>query len=109
MATKKNTKKSNNSKTTKSKKPTAKAKGKQQANNEMSLKEWFRNLKPGETAKFIIGLVLICLSLFMMVAFISFIFTGKQDAVNLEIISGKSVGEIENISNSGGTMASVML
>ena len=39
MATKKNTKKSNNSKTTKSKKPTAKTKGKQQDTNEMRLKE----------------------------------------------------------------------
>ena len=104
MATKKNTKKSNNSKTAKNRKTTAKSKGRQQANNEMSLKKWFCNLKPGETARFIFGLVLICLSLFMILAFISFVFTGKEDAVNLEIITGKSAGEIENISNSCGTM-----
>ncbi|MBO4730407.1 MAG: DNA translocase FtsK 4TM domain-containing protein [Bacteroidaceae bacterium] len=70
----------------------------------LGLKEWLRNIKSGDTARFIVGLVLIALALFLAISFVSFILSGKEDAVNLEIITGKSVGDIQNISNSGGTI-----
>ncbi|MBQ7742005.1 MAG: DNA translocase FtsK 4TM domain-containing protein [Bacteroidaceae bacterium] len=70
----------------------------------LGLKEWLRSIKSGDTARFIVGLVLIALALFLAISFVSFILSGKEDAVNLEIITGKSVGDIQNISNSGGTL-----
>ncbi|MBP5360162.1 MAG: DNA translocase FtsK 4TM domain-containing protein [Bacteroidaceae bacterium] len=70
----------------------------------LSLKDWISSIKSGDTARFIVGLMLIGLALFLAISFISFIFSGKEDAVNLEVITGKSAGAIEHVSNSGGTL-----
>ena len=69
----------------------------------LGFKEWFSRLKTGETARFIIGLILVCFALFLFVSFISFIFSGKEDAVNLDILSGKG-GVIGSVANKGGTL-----
>ncbi|MBO4594014.1 MAG: DNA translocase FtsK 4TM domain-containing protein [Bacteroidaceae bacterium] len=69
----------------------------------LGFKEWLSRLKTGETARFIIGLILVCFALFLFVSFISFIFSGKEDAVNLDILSGKG-GVIGSVANKGGTL-----
>lgn len=70
----------------------------------LSLKGWIQSFKTADTARVIVGLMLVCFSLFLIISFISFIFSGKEDFVNLEIITGKSVGEVENICNKGGIL-----
>ena len=97
------TKKTNSGKARKQQKRST-AKAKTTKSQSLGLKDWLRSIKSGDTARFIVGLVLIALALFLAISFISFILSGKEDAVNLEIITGKSVGEIQNISNSGGTL-----
>lgn len=93
--TKKSTKPANKKRSNKSKQSIAK---------EWNLKEWFGSIKPGDTARFIVGLLLICTALFLIVSFVSFILCGKEDYINLEILSGKSHGDIEHISNKGGIL-----
>ena len=109
MANKKptrNSTKSSNRRSSKSAAKTApsKRRNKQPVSPEFNFKEWLRSLKPGDTARFIIGLFLICSALFLTVAFISFIFSGKEDFVNLEIVTGKSSGIIEHVANKGGKL-----
>ena len=62
----------------------------------------FGQTKKAETIRFIIGLGLICIALFLLVSFISFIFNGKEDAVNIGIIEGNDAGEITKVFNNGG-------
>lgn len=71
--------------------------------NPFNLKEIFANMKKGETTRFIIGLVLICIALFLAISFISFVLTGREDAVNLEVITSGS-GEITHVNNRGGIL-----
>lgn len=71
--------------------------------NPLNLKDLFANLKKGETTRFIIGLVLICVALFLAISFISFVLTGREDAVNLEIITSHS-GEITHVNNRGSIL-----
>ena len=99
MATKKNTKR--HKKTTQKKKNST---SKRPISRELGLKQWISNITPGETARFITGLGLICLSLFLLVSFISFVFSAKEDAVNLEILMHQSHATIEHVSNKGGTL-----
>ena len=105
---KRNTSKTKNTKSGKARKQprrsTAKAKTAKSKPQGLGLKDWLRKIKSGDTARFIVGLVLIAFALFLAISFVSFILSGKEDAVNLEIITGKSVGDIQNISNSGGTL-----
>lgn len=68
-----------------------------------SLKELFSNMKKGDTARFIIGLVLVCMALFLAISFISFVFTGREDAVNLEVLTSGS-GAVGHINNRGGIL-----
>ncbi|MCH5178191.1 MAG: DNA translocase FtsK 4TM domain-containing protein [Prevotellaceae bacterium] len=92
-------------KTKKSNKANSKKKSSTNNTKELNLREWFGNIKPSETARFIVGLLLICFSLFLIVSFVSFIFNGKEDFINLEILSGKSHNAIiEHVSNKGGVL-----
>lgn len=107
MATKKSNNKSkgtktktraNNSKTKNQKKKSQGSKGAFFAD----IKSLFGQTKKAETIRFIIGLGLICIALFLLVSFISFIFNGKEDAVNIGIIEGNDAGEITKVFNNGG-------
>lgn len=101
MASKKKPYKSSaKNKTKKGHKPAPK-KTTQAKANPFNIKDIFPNMKKGETTRFIIGLVLICTALILAVSFISFIFTGREDAVNLEVITSHS-GEITHVYNRGG-------
>lgn len=78
-------------------------KAKQTGANPFSVKELFANMKKGETTRFIIGLILICVAVFLAVSFISFVFTGREDAVNLEVLTSGN-GEITHVNNRGGIL-----
>ena len=70
-------------------------------------KSFFTNLKnkfffkKNETTRFIIGLILICIALFLLISFISFLFNGKEDAVNLYNIND-NIENINDVHNNGG-------
>ena len=70
-------------------------------------KGFFTNLKnkfffkKNETTRFIIGLILICIALFLLISFISFLFNGKEDAVNLYNIND-NIENINDVHNNGG-------
>ena len=101
----KTAKSQNRNSTKKNSRKTTKSQSRREAKTKpLSLKGWIQSFKTADTARVIVGLMLVCFSLFLIISFISFIFSGKEDFVNLEIITGKSVGEVENICNKGGIM-----
>lgn len=69
-----------------------------------NIKAFFGLTKKAETIRFVIGLALICIALFLVVSFVSFIFNGKEDAVNIGIIEGVDPGEFADVKNSGGIL-----
>ena len=66
------TKKTNSGKARKQQKRST-AKAKTTKSQSLGLKDWLRSIKSGDTARFIVGLVLIALALFLAISFISFI------------------------------------
>ncbi|MGN1236349.1 MAG: DNA translocase FtsK 4TM domain-containing protein, partial [Bacteroidaceae bacterium] len=70
-------------------------------------KGFFTNIKnklcfnKNETTRFILGLILICIALFLLISFVSFLFNGKEDAVNLYNINN-NVENINDVHNNGG-------
>ena len=101
----KTAKSQNRNSTKKNSRKTTKSQSRREAKTKpLSLKGWIQSFKTADTARVIVGLMLVCFSLFLIISFISFIFSGKEDFVNLEIITGKSVGEVENICNKGGIL-----
>jgi DNA segregation ATPase FtsK/SpoIIIE, S-DNA-T family len=77
-------------------------KGKQKNNAFFAdMSSWFKSSGKWETARFILGLLSICLGLFLTISFVSFIFTGNEDAVNIDSLKNGS-GNLVTVHNNGG-------
>lgn len=66
------------------------------------MSSWFKLTGKAETARFIFGLLIICLAIFLIISFVSFIFTGSEDAVKLETIKTGNIDADTTTSNDGG-------
>lgn len=63
----------------------------------------FKSTGKGETVRFILGLLSVCLGIFLTIAFVSFIFTGNEDAISLEGLNNGS-GNPVSVHNNGGVL-----
>lgn len=66
------------------------------------MSSWFSLGSRTETIRFVLGLIIVCVAIFLMISFVSFIFTGEQDAVNLDSIKNGSMDMVSDIANTGG-------
>lgn len=96
--------------TTKSKKniTTSKKKSlpkKSKTNNSISWKtSWINIIRKGETIRFVLGLLLICIAVFLFISFLSFLFNGKADAINIEQLNNHVTLNVSDVNNCGGIL-----
>lgn len=96
--------------TTKSKKNTTTSKKKSlpkksKTNNSISWKtSWINIIRKGETIRFVLGLLLICIAVFLFISFLSFLFNGKADAINIEQLNNHVTLNVSDVNNCGGIL-----
>ena len=77
---------------------------KQQAEQPNVFKTWFSEIKKGETVRFIIGLVLMCSAIFLIVSFVSYMFTYEEDGPSFLAIRNAQDFDYKDIHNTGGIL-----
>lgn len=88
--------------TNKRKSNTKKSQGsKTKGQEKLSFNDIF-NLTKGETTRFIVGLILICIAFFLLISFTWFIIEGKKSDEAISILN--SGGHLEAVPNAGGVL-----